>query len=96
MFGSPRIGIEDWADAIYTNVGNHNGSSWRIVNESDFVPQVPPLKSGGPGYIHIDNGWRIFAGAVPATIATERGTTPQPPDWWNPIKIAEDVKLHST
>ena len=89
-FGSPRVGRADWADAFAKALSTHRGASWRIVNNADLIPQVPPteLKAFPPEFIHIDGGKRIFKDKEPEDIASERNVDPPP----QPIKIPHTMK----
>jgi len=95
-FGSPRVGLADWAQAVYDNAGNpkYLGQLWRIVNNIDLVPDVPPstLKSTPP-FFHIDNGFKIFKDKDPAALPTERGMNPPPPPFPLPHNIKEAIEV---
>ncbi|KAF4840883.1 Lipase [Colletotrichum siamense] len=41
-FGCPRVVSNDWAAMNQDRVSKKKGQSWRIVNDEDLVPQVPP------------------------------------------------------
>ncbi|KAG9119364.1 hypothetical protein FRC07_005630, partial [Ceratobasidium sp. 392] len=45
-FGAPRSGLQDFAQAAKDHLGSNTGSSWRIANKGDGVPQVPPVFAG--------------------------------------------------
>lgn len=87
-FGSPRLGLAKWAQRFYEAVGEQAGSSWRIVNDKDIIPDGPPteLQKTPPYFFHLDNGYRISKNAAPLELATERGMTPPPP----PIPFPRD------
>jgi hypothetical protein len=87
-FGAPRVGNEDWAKANATWIAVQRGSTWRIVNNKDIVPQVPPtkLKPDQLDFYHTDNGKRIFKYHAPENIASEIGGPPPPPFSVNSFK----------
>ena len=43
-FGAPRVGSDDYATLNSKLVEIQHGQSWRIVNNKDIVPQVPPTE----------------------------------------------------
>jgi Lipase (class 3) len=93
-FGCPRVGNSDWSEAFYNAMESHTGTSVRVVNEKDLVPQLVPLVSrdSPPYFNHIDSGWNVFPNAPPKAIETERGTAPPALDWiWD---WASDISDH--
>ncbi|KAF2836459.1 lipase [Patellaria atrata CBS 101060] len=80
-FGAPRVGCEEWSEMTLNLVGWQRGRSWRIVNDKDIVPQVPPtmIKPAQLDFYHIDDGMRIFKDKNPEPIPTERHLPPAPP-----------------
>ncbi|KAG8982248.1 hypothetical protein FRB93_008212 [Tulasnella sp. JGI-2019a] len=48
-YGSPRLAQRDLGDNYVKYL--KNGSSWRIVNDNDLVPQVPPVKPSSDWYL---------------------------------------------
>ncbi|GJJ14356.1 hypothetical protein Clacol_008620 [Clathrus columnatus] len=86
-FGSPRVGLGDFAvpvrDAVHSG-GICKGSSWRVVNNNDFVTTVPIipllLLSLLPyflePFIHIDAAYEIFPDKNPEQKPSEIGTCP--------------------
>ncbi|KAF5975606.1 lipase class 3 [Fusarium coicis] len=79
-FGAPRIGSQDWAKYNIQLVGEADGLTWRIVNNNDIVPQVPPtsLKLDQLNFRHVGNGVRIFTDNIPQGIPDET-EGPNPP-----------------
>ncbi|KAG8169445.1 hypothetical protein KVR01_000190 [Diaporthe batatas] len=61
-FGAPRIGSNEWAGLSTTLVNVQRGRSWRIVNNHDLVPQVPPttLQRKQRDFHHVDTGVHIW------------------------------------
>ena len=87
-FGAPRVGSDDYAQLNAKVVDLQAGQSWRIVNDQDIVPQIPPteIPPSTPERLqfhHIDNGMQIFPDKEPEKIASERGRT----DWPKPYDI---------
>ncbi|KAG8713017.1 hypothetical protein FRC11_013560 [Ceratobasidium sp. 423] len=87
-FGCPRIGYEDFASAAKEHLGPETGSSWRIANDGDLVPQVPPKApwTHDSPFNHLDNGYHLSPYDVPVAIPTEIGTKTSGPDLWPPSK----------
>ncbi|KAK2748800.1 lipase [Colletotrichum kahawae] len=99
-FGCPRVGSNDWAAMNQDIVSMNEGQSWRIVNDKDLVPQVPPttLKPDQLNFRHVDNGWRIFSHQSPQSIPSEIGG-PTPPvyqlkDWEEILKAVYQSTYH--
>ncbi|WYZ43603.1 hypothetical protein EsH8_VII_000039 [Colletotrichum jinshuiense] len=99
-FGAPRVGSQAWA--VYNNsvVSPSEGQSWRIVNNDDLVPQIPPtsLKPNQLDFYHIDKGMKIFSDSPPEPISTEIGG-PTPPivnfkDFCELVKAVIDATDH--
>lgn len=93
-FGCPRVGYSDWSELFHNAMESHKGTSVRVVNEKDLVPQLVPLifRDSPPYYNHIDSGWNVFPNAPPQVIETERGTAPPALDWiWD---WASDLSDH--
>ena len=80
-FGAPRVGSQDWAKYNNLLMSEGHGISYRIVNDQDIVPQVPPtdLKKDQLDFYHIDQGYRIYKNKAPTTIPTEVGGQPPQP-----------------
>jgi predicted lipase len=73
-FASPRLGEQDFAKALKSHLGPNTGSSWRVVNEDDHVPKVPPVGPLIPSlFNHLDTGYHIYARALPSRMETEIG-----------------------
>lgn len=72
-FGSPRIGSNEWARLTNKLVEVQRGRSWRIVNNHDLVPQVPPttLQPKERNFHHIDTGVHIWPYKEPAQLPSE-------------------------
>lgn len=72
-FGAPRIGSNEYARLNRTLVDVQRGRSWRIVNNHDLVPQVPPttLQRKQRDFHHVDTGVRIWPYKGPEEIPTE-------------------------
>lgn len=80
-FGSPRVGNKAWAAATSQLVGVHSGQSWRIVNNRDLVPRVPPtsLKPKELAFCQVDQGVHIWPQQSPAYVPSEQGQpSPKP------------------
>ncbi|KAF4969048.1 hypothetical protein FSARC_3702 [Fusarium sarcochroum] len=77
-FGSPRVGSQEWAEWTNGEVLKSEGQSWRIVLNTDIVPQVPPtvLKPDQTNFYHVDQGVRIFKDGPPQLIPSEVGGPP--------------------
>ena len=92
--GSPRIGGRDFATAVMDNVKSPIGSSWRIANVKDIVPQIPPMK-GLPTkdvFIHVNSGYQIYSDQKPTNMPSEIvGTDPSP----GPLPTWGNIKPHS-
>ncbi|KAG8999835.1 hypothetical protein FRB94_005893 [Tulasnella sp. JGI-2019a] len=80
-YGSPRLAQRDLGENYVKYL--KNGSSWRIVNDNDLVPQVPPVKPSSVTGIfnHINNGIKIFKDKPPQSLSSELGTSPPPKSW---------------
>ena len=74
-FGAPRVGSELWSELHSKLVDLCVGQSWRVVNNTDIVPQVPAttIKPTQLDFYHIDKGMHIFDDKVPVPIPTEQG-----------------------
>jgi hypothetical protein len=77
-FGAPRVGSDDYAQLNFDLVSLQAGQSWRIVNNQDIVPQVPPTlippaTTERLQFHHIDNGVQIFPDRAPEGLSSERG-----------------------
>ncbi|KAG8750515.1 hypothetical protein FRC11_010328 [Ceratobasidium sp. 423] len=86
-FGCPRIGYEDFASAVKKHLGPKTGSSWRIANAGDLVPQVPPVNPfpwPRSQFNHLNNGRRISPSVAPVVLPSEIGTKTRGPDLWPP------------
>ena len=88
-FGAPRVGSQNLAIFNRSVVTDLEGQSWRIVNNQDIVPQVPPtsLKKQQLDFCHVDQGQKIFKNQLPQPIPSEIGG-PLPPVY--DIKSWED------
>jgi Lipase (class 3) len=74
-FGSPRVGLNDWASAARTAVSAQTqGHAWRTVNAGDPVTMVPPVLPWDANFIHLDAGWQISPKQAPTVIPSEIGT----------------------
>jgi Lipase (class 3) len=79
-FGSPRVGLNDWASAARTAVSTQaRGHAWRTVNAGDIVTMVPPVWPWDANFIHLDVGWQISPKQAPIKLTSEIGTRPRPP-----------------
>ncbi|GJJ14336.1 hypothetical protein Clacol_008600 [Clathrus columnatus] len=82
-YGAPRVGLEDFAIAAKGAVHSDaicKGSSWRIINNNDLVPNVPliPLFPFSPNpFIHIDYGYKTYPNKTPELKPSEIGTSPE-------------------
>ncbi|KAK2029628.1 lipase [Colletotrichum zoysiae] len=77
-FGAPRVGGRSWAVHNNSVVSASEGQSWRVVNDHDLVPQVPPtsLRPTEVDFYHIDKGVKIFNSQLPEPIESEIGGPP--------------------
>jgi hypothetical protein len=83
-FGSPRVGLDDWASAARTAMKTQNrGHAWRTANVRDVVTMVPPLFPWDANFIHLDAGWQISPTQAPTRLPSEIGTTRKPPSSWD-------------
>lgn len=88
-FASPRIGLGDFAYKVQRVVAAPDkGCTWRIVNNTDPIPKVPPVKILAEGYpfVHIDDGMKIYSDKKPTLMPSEIGPSPPGPgpiplDW---------------
>lgn len=82
-FGSPRIGGNEWAGMNKSLAGAQKGQTWRIVNENDLVPQVPPTNlprmQDLVDFHHLDNGIQIFSDKSPKRLPSEINQPNLPP-----------------
>lgn len=78
-FGSPRIALDDFADAFYTALLSHKGHSWRICSARDPITLIPPALLTDPKFTHVDRSYLVAADMEPEESDTERGTHPRPP-----------------
>ena len=84
-FGSPRVGLNDWASAARTAMKAQNrGHVWRTANARDLVTIVPPVFPWDAKFIHLDAGWQISPTQAPTRLPSEIGTTRKPPGSWDP------------
>ena len=89
-FGAPRVGRGDFAKPLLAAVRppRNIGSSWRIVNNKDYVPKVPaspPFPFSKDPFIHVDAAYKIFPDKKPKAEPSEIGTHPR---WSLPIAIS--------
>lgn len=72
-FGAPRIGSNGWARLASELADVQRGRSWRIVNNHDLVPKVPPttLQPTQLDFHHVDTGVHIWPYKSPAQLPTE-------------------------
>lgn len=72
-FGAPRIGSNEWSRLTSKLVEVQRGRSWRIVNNHDLVPQVPPttLQPKQRDFHHIDTGVHIWPYKEPSQLPSE-------------------------
>ncbi|KAJ9652793.1 hypothetical protein H2198_007975 [Neophaeococcomyces mojaviensis] len=99
-FGAPRVGDKEWA-TIYQGLIEHAaGTSWRIVNDNDIVPQVAPteLKPEQLSFCHVNTGMQIFPNKAPIVIPSEIPGPYPPPypidDWKDLLKAILDIGAH--
>lgn len=87
-FGAPRVGRGDFAKPLLAAVRppKNIGSSWRIVNNKDYVPKVPvsPPFSKDP-FIHVNAACKIFPDKKPEAEPSEIDTNPR---WSLPTAIS--------
>ena len=89
-FGCPRVGRGDFATPLQAAVRppQNIGSSWRIVNNRDYVPKVPaspPYPFSTDPFIHVDAAYKIFPDKKPKAEPSEIGTHPT---WSIPTAIS--------
>lgn len=101
-FGAPRVGSDDYAELNSNLVGLQPGQSWRVVNNQDIVPQVPPTEIPPAtkerlDFHNIDQGIQIFPDKLPQPLPSELGAPwPKPypidniPDMINAILQTSD------
>ena len=82
-YGAPRAGRNDFAKALKAAQRfrqNTIGSTWRVVNKSDYVPQVPvtlyPFSSNP--FVHVDAGMKVYKNTKPTAMSSEIDTHPWP------------------
>ena len=90
-FGAPRVGRGDFAKALRDAVGRPQniGSSWRIVNDGDYVPKLPaspPWPQSKDPFIHVDAVYKIYPDKKPKAESSEIGSQPQP-TWSMPTPV---------
>lgn len=100
-FGCPRIGQNEFAKSIRDNLTHEmTGSSWRIVNDNDLVPKVPPVWKLDPEFIHLNEGYTIKKDAKPQKLASEIDTHTIPPPFPTTIKelfgLLKQIRAHGT
>lgn len=78
-FGSPRIGLNDFAEAFRDALLSHTGHSWRICCTLDPVTLVPPVLLTDPKFTHLDKTYLVAVDEDPEEADTELGTHPRPP-----------------
>ena len=93
-FGCPRVGgvaeNKDWARNYVSALNQHEGKSWRVVNDGDPVTNVPPIFPFST-WNHVDNGYKLDANTPPVALPTEVGT--QPNIGFNPSLISRHCKF---
>jgi hypothetical protein len=83
-FGSPRVGLNDWASTAGTAMSAQTqGHVWRTVNAGDVVTMVPPVLFSGGDFNHLDVGWQISSTHAPIKLPSEVGTHTSPPSSWD-------------
>ncbi|KAI0340820.1 alpha/beta-hydrolase [Trametopsis cervina] len=78
-YGSPRVALGDFVDAVDLALRSHAGHAWRICSIGDPVTLVPPALLTDPKFIHLDVGYRVAEDQEPVRLETERRTHPRPP-----------------
>ncbi|KAL8994203.1 MAG: hypothetical protein Q9188_007132, partial [Gyalolechia gomerana] len=73
MLGSPRIGGKDFSLAVKTDVKPPIGSTWRIANAKDVVPQIPPIEliPTEDVSIHVNAGYQLYPDQKPSKMSSE-------------------------
>lgn len=75
-FGAPRVGCREWAALKSRLVDLHEtgGQSWRIVNNIDLVPMIPPtsLHPTEVAFHHVNRGVRIWPHKSPRYMLSEQ------------------------
>lgn len=93
-FGSPRVGGNAWAAMHTALVGAQRGRVWRIVNDNDLVPHVPPTDlprmQDLVDFHHLDSGVRIFPDKDPEALPSEIDQPNLPP--YPVLNIAKFLK----
>lgn len=74
---SPRLGEQDFAEALKKCLGQNTGSTWRIANKHDAVPKVPPILPVKGKFNHVDAGYLISPDEPPAQLESEIGKDPR-------------------
>lgn len=72
-FGAPRIGSNEWAKLASELADVQRGRSWRIVNNYDLVPKIPPttLQPTQLDFHHVNTGVHIWPYKGPARLPSE-------------------------
>lgn len=94
-FGSPRVGRGGFEKHLRAAVRppQCNGSSWRIVNNCDYVPKVPaspPWPISRDPFIHVDAAYKIYPNESPEAQPSEIGTHPT---WSIPTAISPHCEV---
>ena len=58
-YAGPRLGDPDFAEAFSTKLPN----SYRIINQADLVPRLPPTKTKQIVYVHLGEPWAFSSDA---------------------------------
>lgn len=84
-FGSPRVGLNDWASAARTAMSAQTrGQAWRTANTGDLVTMIPPVFPWDANFIHLDVGWQVSPTRAPIKLRSEIGIPKGLPSSWNP------------
>jgi len=71
-FGSPRVGVHDFAKTFVDLYKKSNSNSWRITNRWDWVTILPPRKNDFK-YTHVDQEYVFSSYGPPEVKESEIG-----------------------
>ncbi|KZO93397.1 alpha/beta-hydrolase [Calocera viscosa TUFC12733] len=72
-FGSPRVALSSFGLSLRSLAAQQEVHVWRVVNEGDLVPSVPPVDALEQAFEHVDAGVLVEKGKKAQGMKSELG-----------------------